>query len=302
MIVDYQKGRRLVSVVIPCYNYGTFLLEAVNSVLNSTYSPVEVIIVDDGSVDCTKEIARTIMDKHGNVSYIYQENQGPSVARNRGIEEAKGTYVLPLDADDKISPHYIERAVEVLESRSMTKVVYCDAQYFGAKSGHWKLKKFSLKRLAISNMIFSCSMFRKNDWKEVGGYSSELIGGWEDWEFWISMLKNGGLVHKLPFSGFYYRIHRCSRQRSTTSEIEKQTADFINRKHHDFVGRQLGRPFRIKRKNLSMQIDNLLMNVSGRIVDKLNRMGIRKNRQDQTVVSEIRTRIPFPEHFPQKNS
>jgi len=297
MMVDYQKGAHLVSVVIPCYNYGTFLLEAVNSVLNSTYSPVEVIIVDDGSVDNTKEIARTIMDKYGSVFYIYQENQGPSAARNRGIQEAKGEYVLPLDADDKISPLYIERAVEVLENSSMAKVVYCEARYFGAKSGHWKLKKFSIKRLAVNNMIFSCSMFRKKDWEEVGGYSNELIGGWEDWEFWISMLKNGGLVHKLPFTGFYYRIHRCSRQRSTTAEIEKQTVDFINHKHHDFVGQQLGRPFRIKRKNLSMQIDDLLMNASGRIFDKLNRMGIRKNKQGQTAVPEFKARVSFPGNF-----
>lgn len=300
-MVDYLKGGRLVSVIIPCYNYGNFLLEAVNSVQNSTYLPIEIIIVDDGSVDNTREIAHEIMDKYENVFYIFQENQGPAAARNMGIEKAKGEYVLPLDADDKISPQYIERAVEVLDSSLMTKVVYCDARYFGAKRGRWKLKEFSIKRLAVSNMIFSCSMFRKSDWKAIGGYSNELVGGWEDWEFWISILKDGGLVHKLQFTGFYYRIHRFSRQRSTTTEIERQTVDFFVSKHRDFFDRQLGRPFRIKKKKISRHIDDFLMNTSGSMFDLLNRMGIRKSSHFQTVIPKVEARVSYSSEL-QENS
>lgn len=240
--------QNLVSVVIPCFNHSAYILEAVNSVLNSSYPNIEIIIVDDGSKDNSSEVARDIMSRHENVFYINQSNQGPSTARNRGIQEAKGEYILPLDADDKISNQYIEQAFEVLKNDPGIKVVFCKAEFFGKKTGLWELKEFSLKKLATDNMIFSCAMFRKEDWEKVGGYSNELIGGWEDWEFWISMLKNGGRVFRLDFVGFYYRIHHYSRRKSTTKRIKRFTIDFINRKHHDFIYSQLKGPLRSKRK------------------------------------------------------
>lgn len=240
--------QNLVSVVIPSFNHSAFLVEAVNSVLNSTYPYIEIIIVDDGSIDNSGEVAQELMSRNENVFYICQSNQGPSIARNRGIHEAKGEYILPLDADDKISNQYIEQAFEVLKNDQGIKVVFCKAEFFGIKTGLWELKEFSLKKLATDNMIFSCAMFRKEDWKKVGGYSNELRGGWEDWEFWISMLKNGACVYRLDFVGFYYRIHHYSRRKSTTKKIKRFTVDFINRKHHDFIYSQLKGPLRTNRK------------------------------------------------------
>jgi glycosyltransferase involved in cell wall biosynthesis len=240
--------QNLVSVVIPCFNHQDFLLEAVESVLSSTYPHIEIIIVDDGSKDNSGEVGRELMNNYNNVIYIYQDNQGPSIARNRGIQEAQGEYILPLDADDKISEQYIEQALKVIKDDREVKVVYCKAEYFGKKSGLWNLKDFSLKKLATDNMIFCSALYRKADWEDVGGYSPELIGGWEDWEFWISMLENGGLVHRLDTIGFYYRIHNSSRRKSTTTDIKRFTIDFINRKHHDFIHTQLNGPLRIKRK------------------------------------------------------
>ena len=253
--------QNLVSVVIPCFNHSAYLLEAVNSVLASTYSNIEIIIVDDGSTDNSGKVAGDIIKRHKNVFYIYQDNQGPACARNCGIEEARGEFVLPLDADDKISSEYIEQAVAVLKNNQGIKVVFCKAEYFGMKTGIWDLKPFSLKKLAIDNMIFSCAMFRKEDWKAAGGYSAELIGGWEDWEFWISMLKNGGHVHRLDSIGFYYRIHHYSRQRSTTKEIKRHTINFVNQKHRDFISAHLRGPLRMKRKH-SILI-NTLYNIFG---------------------------------------
>lgn len=241
--------KNFVSVVIPCFNHQDYLLETVNSVLNSTHPYIEIIIVDDGSIDNSAEVARELVSRHENIVYVHQHNQGPSVARNRGILEAKGEYILPLDADDLISREYIGLAMDVLRNDPETKVVYCRAEYIGRKTGLWKLKNFSLKKLATNNMIFSCAMFRKDDWRNVGGYSAELIGGWEDWEFWISMLKNGGNVHRLDTIGFYYRIHQNSRRKSTTKDIKRFTIDFINSKHHDFIFSQLKGPLRRQRRH-----------------------------------------------------
>ena len=104
----------LVSVITPCYNYAHFLPETAESVLQQKYSPLEYIIVNDGSSDNTEEIAKQYCKQDSRVKYIKQENQGLPSARNTGISMAKGKYILPLDADDTISPDYARKAVDVL--------------------------------------------------------------------------------------------------------------------------------------------------------------------------------------------
>src|SRR5690606_28203564 len=120
-----------------------------------------------------------------------QANQGPSIARNHGIRKAKGVFILPLDSDDIISSDYISEAIKAFKSDPEVKVVYCEAEKFGEKEGKWKLKPFSLKRLALDNMIFVSALYKKKDWEACGGYSEDMVWGREDWEFWITMLKNG---------------------------------------------------------------------------------------------------------------
>ena len=82
-----------VSIIVPCYNHAVFLEETLHSALNSTYSPIEIIIINDGSTDNTEEIALKFTKKHPNISYIYQSNQGPAAARNNGIRQAIGKYI-----------------------------------------------------------------------------------------------------------------------------------------------------------------------------------------------------------------
>ncbi|WP_373495021.1 glycosyltransferase family 2 protein [Aquiflexum sp.] len=234
----------LTSVIIPCYNQALFLEETVNSVLNSNYSNFEIIIVDDGSHDHSAKIALKIHEKHPEkIHVIMQENAGPANARNVGIKAARGKYILPLDGNDKISKDYIEEAVTIFEKNQNVKVVYCEAEKFGDKSGQWKLKPFSRKALALDNMIFVSALYRKSDWERCGGYDPRMTWG-EDWEFWINMLKSGGEVVKLPITGFYYRIREGSRRKSTDKEAKQKTIDLINEKHIDFLKEQIGGPLR----------------------------------------------------------
>lgn len=235
----------LVSIIIPCYNQALFLEEAVGSVLNSTYPNFEIIIVDDGSHDQSAKIALQIHEKHPEIIHvIMQENAGPAKARNVGIRAARGKYILPLDGDDKISRDYIQKAVEVLDAKKDVKVVYCEAEKFGNKIGKWHLKPFSRKALALDNMIFVSAFYRKSDWEKCGGYDNDMTWGWEDWEFWINMLKSGGEVIKLPITGFYYRIREGSRRKTTNKEAKQKTVDLINKKHSDFLKEQIGGPLR----------------------------------------------------------
>lgn len=245
------------SVVIPCYNHAEFLQQTVESVLRSTYPNVEILIVDDGSKDDSGKIGRALEKAYPTVRYIHQSNSGPSKARNNGIRQAKGTYILPLDADDLISPDYIAEAVTVLQQNPDVKVVYCEAEKFGEKNGPWKLKPFSLGLLAHNNMIFVSGIYRKTDWEACGGYSEDMVWGREDWEFWISMLKDGGKVVKLPNVGFYYRIRSNSRRKGMTDERKRKIIHYINTKHGDFIYKQLNGPLRFQ-KSLSRSYNTVL--------------------------------------------
>jgi glycosyltransferase involved in cell wall biosynthesis len=236
----------LVSVVIPCYNHAGFLEETVLSAMASDYPSIEIIIVDDGSQDDSVKVALQLSEKYPMVKTLQQINQGPAAARNNGIKIAQGTFILPLDADDLISTNYISRAVHELNDQNV-RLVYCNAQFFGERTGDWNLKPFSHASLAKDNMIFCSAIYRRKDWESVGGYDERMTWGWEDWEFWISLLKNGGKVVKLPITGFYYRVRKNSRRKSTNKNAKMKTIELINSKHKDFVYKYLNGPLHYQR-------------------------------------------------------
>jgi len=237
-----------VSVVIPSYNSAKYITETIESILTSTYQDYEIVIVDDGSTDNTKKIVEDLKKRSDKIQYLYQTNKGLPAARNCGIKSAKGEYILPLDADDRISANYMDEAVQVLEQNNDIKIVYCEAEFFGDRTGKWELPPFSLKTISRKNIIFACSFYRKKDWKKAGGYSEEMTWGWEDWEFWLSILEHGGTAHQLPITGFYYRIHASSLRQGFNKEKKKKTIDFVNKKHQDFIFKYHNGPLRYQRK------------------------------------------------------
>lgn len=239
-----------ISIIVPCYNQGNFLAETVASALNSTYRELEIIIVNDGSTDNSQEVAESLTEKYPNVTLLNQPNSGVTIARNAGIEFSNGKYILPLDADDLISPNYVGDAIWILENRPEIKVVYCEAVKFDEKGEkYWKLKPFSLKSLARDNMIFVSGVFRKADCLAVGGFDDKMTMGRADWEFWINMLKNGGEVVQLPYVGFKYRLTKSGsmRKRTGSDELKRKRIAFLNAKHMDFFERELNGPLRFQR-------------------------------------------------------
>ncbi len=240
---------KLVSIVIPCYNQAKYLGETVQSVLTTDYTPIEVLIVNDGSNDSSLALAEKLSAENELIRVIDQENSGVAAARNNGISASKGEFILPLDGDDLISENYISEAVRILQTNPEVKVTYCKAVKFdenGQKS--WKLKRFSRHKLAKDNMIFVAALFRKKDWKAVGGFSEDMKMGREDWEFWIKMLKNGGEVVQLPFVGFFYRLTPGSKRKKTgTNQKKRERIDYLNLKHSEFFERELNGPLRFQR-------------------------------------------------------
>lgn len=198
------KEQSLVSVIIPCYNYGHFLSEALESVMAQTYSDWECIIINDGSHDKTEEVALKYCNVDSRFKYLYKENGGHSSARNLGIRHSNGIYILPLDADDKISSQFLERAVKVIESDNEIKLVCAETQLFGDTEKIAKMPKYDFRELLVWNYLFATNLFRRKDFDMTYGYDEQMLL-YEDWSLWINLLKNGGRIVEMPFVGYYYR-------------------------------------------------------------------------------------------------
>ena len=218
----------MVSVIIPCYNDGQYLEEAVMSACESRYKPLEIIIVDDGSEDkLTRKVLRS-MELSG-IKVVYGEHGGPAKARNEGIKQAHGEYILPLDADDKISPEYISEAVNVLEETAEVGIVYCLADYFGNMTGAWELPNYDIGIMLYQNVIFSAGMFRKSDWERAGGYDESFLQREEDWDFWLSLLGLGLKPYRIEKVYFHYRKRIGSLSRSYTEITYEEQAQHLHR-------------------------------------------------------------------------
>ena len=198
-----------VSVVIPCYNQGAYLDEAVDSVLLQTWQDFEIVIINDGSTDeCTNRLLASYNRPQTRV--ISTANQGLAQARNTGIAAAQGEYILPLDADDRIGREYLEKAISILDGQPKTGIVYCLAEKFGAQNCPWLFPDYTLRRMLLGNLIFCSALFRREDWERTGGYKPEMEAGWEDWDFWLSLLELGRDVYRIPDILFFYRVKEIS--------------------------------------------------------------------------------------------
>lgn len=197
----------LVSVVIPCYNYGLYVEEAVDSCIASTFQDIEIIVVNNGSTDAHTNNVLARLNRPKTRVLRIERNIGLPYGRNFGIRHALGTYILPLDADDKIHPTLIEKSVRRLEAKPEVGFVTSGMAYFGDEQWTWMPPPFDLKLLTQANIVLVCSMFRKKAWAEVGGYNETMLDGYEDWDFWLSLAEKGWKGDTIQEVLFFYRRH-----------------------------------------------------------------------------------------------
>ncbi|WP_136514980.1 glycosyltransferase [Geomonas edaphica] len=204
--------RPLVSVIIPCYKQAHFLEEAVASVLAQSYSNWECLIVNDGSPDNTSEVARALIAKNpGRRIYLLEkENGGLASARNHGIANAKGMYILPLDSDDLLHPDMLSKTVDFLEEHPETSIVYTDLVHFGAVNKLVEAGEYDFANLRYWNQLNYCSLYRRTVWEAVGGYNTNMTWGYEDWDFWIGCGERGFYGRHLPEPLLRYRVKESS--------------------------------------------------------------------------------------------
>jgi len=227
----------LVSIIIPAYNAEKYIEETIRSALATHYSPFEIVIVNDGSTDSTQAIVDHLASQYPVISAYSQSNAGASAARNHAISKAKGTYILPLDADNRISPDYVGEAVKVLQTDPEVKLVSCEAWFTGEKTGRWTSPPFNINLLCRRNLVDNCAMYRKEDWQKAGGYCNEILGR-EDWDFWLSLFETGGKFVRLPIIGLYYRV-RSNSKRVQTRHLHKKIIDALNVRHKPLFFREL---------------------------------------------------------------
>ena len=222
-----------VSVIMPCYNDGQYIEEALYSLRAQTYLNWELIVIDDGSDE--PETLRVLeqLEEMPYVRLLRTNHVRPAGARNAGIQAARGTYILPLDADDTIEPTYMEKAVKILNENPDVGVVYCKADLFGEQSGPWGLPDYSLRAMLQDNIVFVTSMFRREDWERVGGFNTNMHAGMEDYDFWLSILELDREVVQIPEVLFHYRIKPKSRTTGFQNSVEqiKDTYHTLYRNH-----------------------------------------------------------------------
>lgn len=237
-----------VTVVVPCYNYANYLPECIESLVSQTYPIKEIIIVNDGSPDNTTEVANELanslmfakyLSKNPNCAFIVidKENGGLSSARNAGIKEATGEFIMCLDADDKLTPAGIEEHMKLIEDEYT--IAQCALMEFGERHISYVPNGATLDRILRGNTIFCNAMFSKKVWEAIGGYdeSDVMKWGWEDYEFWIRCLEYGCYVKTSEFIALRYRAHANNMTKMTTHPHWDDLKKYIQTKHNHLYER-----------------------------------------------------------------
>ena len=214
----------LISIILPCYNDADFIDQAVKSALNQTYNNKEIIVVDDGSDEKTKAVLKIIEPKIDLL--LIQDNKGQSSARNNGINAARGEYILVLDSDDYFEPEFCEKASRTMDLNPEIKIISC---WFKRIQNSKVIDVFKpgggdIVNFLQFNQAPGSVMFRKVDWKSVNGYDESMRKGFEDWDFYIRLIQEGGIAHIIPEVLFNYRM----RSDSTTSRANKIKYDLLS--------------------------------------------------------------------------
>lgn len=221
-----------VSIIIPCYNQGKYVAEAINSALRQTFKDIEIVGVNDGSTDNSVEIIKSFENKYKNFIFLNnEENRGVIYSRNFAIKNCNGTYILPLDADDIIEPTYVEKAVKILDNNPNIGIVYCKAKIFGNYDKYWNLKPFNKSDILYENCIFCSAIFRKSDFIKIGGYNNNMKYGCEDYDLWLSFIEQGLEVFQINEILFSYRQYDETSRTTISLKNKKEIWNNLIKNH-----------------------------------------------------------------------
>lgn len=227
----------LVSVVLPAYNCGKYISEALESALRQTYAPAEIIVVDDGSTDDTGGIIEKYAARYpGRIRYLRQPNRGPSAARNAGIRTAKGEYIAFLDADDVWLGNKLECQIKEFTASDTTGLVTCGRSIRGPAGmvgqflpGINALDKNALmEKLMIMNVIGGgSSVIVRKKCFDAAGLFDESLRVAEDWDMWLRICERFA-CRSVDAPLIRYRMIRGSQSDTGEKNIENELL-FLNK-------------------------------------------------------------------------
>jgi glycosyltransferase involved in cell wall biosynthesis len=220
---------KTVSIIIPAFNYGKYITEALESALAQTV-PCEIIVVDDESTDNTADIVKKYP-----VKYIWQNNKGLAGARNTGIREATGNYIMSFDADDILRPDAIKQHLALLKDEK--SIATCALMAFGSQNYTAYPRKATIPILLQTNCIYSNSLFPKQAWIDIGGFDeSEIMRyGWEDREAWLRMIGKGYESVVGTYVALLWRRHENNMSEATANPHAQVLQDYIYNKNKNLL-------------------------------------------------------------------
>lgn len=222
-----------ISVVIPTYNYAGFLPEAIDSVLNQTLAPGEIIVADDGSTDDTAAVAARYGDR---IRYIRFDHIGVYAVRQKLLSEIKGDWFFNLDADNFVEKDFLEVSAATAESAGDScAFVYPDRITFGAYVRKSKVPEFDISLFKKKNFADMNSLIRTDAARKTG-FDPGFNDGWGDYDFFLRLSKAGFTGRAQHESPLHYRVHSASITAATQASLDRKH-DLMRRmteKHKDF--------------------------------------------------------------------
>ncbi len=218
---------------MPCYNQEELILETLESIHNQTFLNWECLVINDGSSDNSKQIIENYVSDKSKFRLINQINKGVSGARNEGVKQSQGTYIVFLDGDDRLSYNYLEETYNAITNNSEIKLVNSKIEYFDEVTGEWVLPPYNYSEMLIDSMLHPTFLFKRADFLKTTGFDETMRRGIEDWEFLIRFMSPSDKVMKLESVTVFYRMRNVSRNNSLSKQEMQSLKNYIYQKNID---------------------------------------------------------------------
>jgi glycosyltransferase involved in cell wall biosynthesis len=252
----------LLTVVIPYYNMGAYLADAIRSIKASDHPNIAILIVNDGSTDPESVRILRDLEKDQQIRQIHKSNEGLSLARNTGALQAQGDFLAFLDPDDTIEPSYYSKTIALLKKKENISFAGSWARYFGESNNTWPAFNPEPPYVLLHNcMNTSAMVYKKDHFLDAGLNDARMIYGMEDYDSMISMLAKGYRGVAFPEVFWNYRIRKRSMAQSFTLDSKLYLYKLIAEKHAAFYSQHASTLFLILNSNgPSVNIDNPTLN------------------------------------------
>lgn len=236
-IVEYEDSELVISIIVPFYNDKLYIEQCTNSLLNQTFPYFEILIIDDGSTDKESlQVLENISKKDKRIKVLHKSNEGLAATRDYGAKMSSSStkYFFFIDSDDLVDKTFLECAYFTLETNKEAAWAYSDSVGFECKEYTWN-KWFDSNKLKKVNELISCSLIRKENYFEVGGYGLREKAVNEDWNFWLKLIAKERFPVHMSFYGLWYRrknngeLKKSKENKKRSLEIIKKTAKTIKK-------------------------------------------------------------------------